>query len=57
MTRRIVSSRLQAAEAGHDVDTYVDRIVKYIPTEIVGAWIAVKGIIEAAGATTKEMLL
>src|SRR5258708_2269698 len=58
MTRRIVTDRLQAAEPGHEVDTFADRIVKYIPTEIVGAWIATKGIVGgAAGVEHQQTVL
>jgi hypothetical protein len=57
MIRRIVTSKTQAAEPGHETDSYVDRIVKYIPTEIVGAWIAVKGIVEAAVAAQRQAVL
>jgi hypothetical protein len=39
------------------VDTYVDRIIKYIPTEIVAAWIAIKGIITGAAASSKDVAM
>lgn len=44
MSRRIVSSQLQAT-TGSKVDTYFDRVVKYIPADIVSAWVAVTGLI------------
>ncbi len=44
MGRRIVSSQLQVAK-GTKVDTYFDRIVKYIPADIISAWVAVTGLI------------
>jgi hypothetical protein len=46
--RRIVSAQLQATGANAEVDTYVDRIVKYIPSDIVAAWIALTGLIAGA---------
>lgn len=48
MSRRIVSKQLRAMGAGRDLDTYFDRVVKYIPADIVGAWVAVTGLIAAA---------
>ena len=53
MSRRIRSQGLEAA-SGPPADKYLDRIIKYIPSEIVGAWIALTGIIAsaAAGPTT-----
>ena len=47
--RRIISGELQAAGAPVTLDTYFDRIIKYIPADIVGAWVAITGLI--AGAT------
>ena len=44
MSRRIVTTKLQAA-TGAQVDTYFDRVVKYIPADIVSAWVAVTGLI------------
>ena len=51
MGRRIVTVQLQRAGDRENVDTYFDRVVKYIPADIVGAWVAVTGIIN--GATDK----
>jgi hypothetical protein len=49
MPRRIISEQYQATapEARATVDGYFDRVIKYIPSDIVGAWVAVKGIIPA----------
>jgi len=50
MSRRIISSSFQAAAAAPaGVDTYFDRVVKFIPADIVGAWVAVTGMINSAG--------
>lgn len=57
MIRRIVSTQLQAAGAVREIDTYFDRVVKYIPTEIVGAWIAIKGLVESATVSNKQTIL
>ncbi|RVK33827.1 hypothetical protein [Sinorhizobium meliloti] len=51
MGRRIVSTQPQVATVGGKADGYFDRIIKYIPSDVVGAWIAVSGII---GVPTAE---
>jgi hypothetical protein len=46
MPRRIRTVSLQGT-AGSDVDTYFDRVIKYIPADVVGAWVAVTGVINS----------
>jgi hypothetical protein len=46
MSRRIITESLQTAKTGGEVDTYVDKIVKYIPADIVAAWVAANGILK-----------
>ncbi|HKW76444.1 MAG TPA: hypothetical protein VJN64_13025 [Terriglobales bacterium] len=49
MPRRILTESLHAGLAdGREVDTYFDKVVKYIPSDIVGAWVAANGILKAA---------
>ena len=51
MPRRIVSANFHggsAPPAAARVDGYFDRIIKYIPADVVGAWVAVTGIIGPA---------
>lgn len=55
--RRILTDQLQAAGVAPDVDSYFDRVLKYIPIEIVSAWVAVKGIIAAAATGSKQLIL
>jgi Na+/phosphate symporter len=55
--RRILTNQLQAAGVTPDVDSYFDRVVKFIPIEVVSAWIAVKGIIAAAATGSKQLVL
>ncbi|MDB5653914.1 MAG: hypothetical protein JWQ94_1527 [Tardiphaga sp.] len=53
MSRRIVTTAYQGAGGGAS-DTYFDRIVKYIPSDIVAAWTAVSAAVDGAskaGAT------
>jgi hypothetical protein len=50
MGLRIVSEQFQSgAEPNIPPDEYPDRLRKYIPTEAVGFWLAVSGMIQSAG--------
>ncbi len=44
MGRRIIETQLEASRASGTVDGYFAKISKYIPSEILGAWIAIQGI-------------
>lgn len=58
MGRRIVTTRFEGVEgAGTSVDTYFDKVIKYIPADIVGAWVAVTGLISSDGGAPKPLLL
>lgn len=49
MGRRIVSTQFQSGAAvSQPTDDYADRLMKYIPTEAVGFWLAVSGMIQSA---------
>jgi hypothetical protein len=56
MSRRIVSATLQAAgpSAATDVDSYFDRLIKYIPSDVVAGWVVVSGIIRASKGTDNQ---
>jgi hypothetical protein len=54
--RRIVTTQLQAAGGG-TVDTYFDKIVKYIPADVVGAWLAASSLIEGGAEGTQRKVL
>ena len=59
MGRRIVTRQLESSK-GQEIDSYSDKLIKYIPSEIVAAWIAVTGIVEGAAdipATTVLWIL
>jgi len=56
MSRRVVTTSLQAAGSG-PADTYFDKVVKFIPADIVAAWLAATGAIaEAADAPATALL-
>ena len=55
MSRRIVTTQYHAA-IEQDVDGYLDRLVKYIPAEIVAAWVAAAGIIASLQGDTEVVL-
>jgi hypothetical protein len=48
MSRRIVSIAYQARGANPSVDTYFDRVVKYIPADVVSAWVFVVAAVNGA---------
>jgi len=48
MPRRIITTQYQST-AGSAPDTYFDKIIKYIPTDIVAAWVAATGLVATAG--------
>jgi hypothetical protein len=57
MGRRITTKQLQANFPGTKVDTYFDKVVKYIPADIVGAWVAVTGLINSGSNIPRGALL
>ena len=54
MSRRIVTARLQANQQD-PLDNYWSRVVKYVPGEIVAAWLAVTALL--AGQSTARLTL
>jgi hypothetical protein len=55
--RRIVASQRQATAGAVKLDTFFDRVMKYIPADIVGAWVALTGLVAgAAGIPTARVL-
>jgi len=57
MNRRIVGTQLHAQGLDKGIDTYFDRVVKYIPVEIVSAWVAAKGLVQAADVAAKDTVM
>jgi len=53
--RRIVTQQFQAKGAGVELDTYFDRLIKYVPAEIIGAWVAVTGLIATEEETNAAL--
>ena len=45
MSRRIVTTAPQAADGAEPIDGYMDRVIKYIPADIVAAWLFLEGVI------------
>src|SRR5436190_23486193 len=50
MPRRIMTTAYQGLEGGTP-DTYFDRIVKYVPADVVAAWTAVTAAVKGASAS------
>jgi len=57
MSRRVITTNLQAAGTGASVDGYFDKLFKYIPADIVGAWLFASGAIKAASGVPATTLL
>jgi len=59
MSRRIITTQYQSTNNEVKIDNYFDRIIKYIPADIIGAWIATVGIVSsfAAHDTPKNTIL
>jgi putative Mn2+ efflux pump MntP len=57
MGRRIIRTRLEADNTDVKLDGYFDKLMKYIPSEIIGAWIAIKGLIKSASGVPANNLL
>src|SRR5881227_2316530 len=60
MSRRIgvVWPKAQAAGVPPvDVDSYFDKVVKYIPADVVAAWVAVTGLVSSARDVPRQAIL
>ena len=57
MSRRIVAVSYQAKGAAREVDTYFDRVVMYIPADVVSGWVFVKSAIEGAPEDTPKPVI
>jgi hypothetical protein len=55
--RRIVTIEQQVAGTNVGVDSYFDRIIKYIPADVVGAWVAITGLIAGSSGVPAGTLL
>jgi hypothetical protein len=51
MPRRIQRVALESFKGEGSSDTYFDRIVKYVPADVVAAWTAVAAAVKGAGAS------
>jgi hypothetical protein len=58
MSRRIITTRWESVDGtSNSVDTYFDKVIKYIPSDIVGGWVAVTGLISGASNVPTNLLL
>ena len=55
MSRRVVTTSYHAA-AAPTIDGYFDKLLKYIPAEINGAWIAITGILAGLADPSPALL-
>ncbi|MGF1477965.1 MAG: hypothetical protein ACFB4I_00505 [Cyanophyceae cyanobacterium] len=49
MSRRIVWQQYQSGGENKSIDGYFDRLLKYIPADVVGLWLAGNGLIQSQG--------
>jgi hypothetical protein len=57
VSRRIVTTASQAAAAGGEtIDGYLDRVIKYIPADIVAGWLFLDGLLRSGEDEMKELL-
>ena len=55
MSRRVVTRQLEVnIPRNPPIDGYFDRVIKYIPADIVAAWTAVTGLIKGASGQVPE---
>ena len=64
MSRRIgvVWPKAQAAAGAPpippvEIDKYFDKVVKYVPADILGAWVAVTGLVSSARDVPRQTIL
>lgn len=57
MSRRVVTRHLQAGGAESSIDGYFDKVVKYVPADIVAAWIAADALIRGSGGDVPKTAL
>ncbi len=48
MPRRVRDFALQSTQGGGEADGYLDRVVKYVPADVIAAWTAVVAIVKGA---------
>jgi FtsH-binding integral membrane protein len=46
MPRRVREFELQSTQGGGEADGYLDRVVKYVPADVVAAWTAAVAVIK-----------
>ena len=57
MGRRIVTVAYQAEGTAREVDTYFDRVIKYMPADIVSAWVFVTAVLNSAPDDTPKAVI
>lgn len=48
MSRRIIWSTYESSESDTKIDGYFDRLLKYIPADVVGLWLTGSGLIKTS---------
>jgi len=53
MGRRIVWSEYQSSKSAETVDGYSERLLKYIPADVVSFWLAGNGLVQSQVGETR----
>jgi len=56
MNRRVASLKLQSTATGAP-DTYFDKVIKYIPGDVVAAWVAVSALVKTANNVPRTTVM
>lgn len=55
MGRRIIWSAYESNEPEEQIDSYFDRLLKYIPADVVGLWLTGSGLIQSQADDTSRV--
>lgn len=55
MSRRIIWSTYESSESAAKIDGYFDRLLKYIPADVVGLWLTGSGLIQTSSDDTSRV--
>src|SRR5712691_5268879 len=57
MSRRIITGQFQGQGGAAPIDGYFDRVIKYIPADVIAGWTALTGLLAAASGAPSVVIL
>ena len=57
MGRRIVWTEYESTDVDGKIDGYFDRLLKYIPSDVVGLWLTGSGLIQSQASNESRLIL